>query len=296
MRENKGVYDNMYQPQKILPVKFKIFVKKILWKYRELTWPLRKLPDFLVIGAMKSGTTSLYSYLIQHPQISKPQKKEIYFFSTNLYNKGIHWYRAHFPFQYSSNQLTFEASTDYIFVPKAAELIYRCLPDVKLILLLRNPVDRAISHYFHQTQRYRERLSILEALAYENNRIPSSKALMERVTNIQNYKKDPYIVFSYKSRGLYIEQVKKFLQYFPKERLFIVNSEKLYSQPDYVMKQIYHFLGIESNYIVKDFTPKNVTSDSVKSYISEDVYQYLNDYFEPFNRELYELIDHDFNW
>jgi len=286
----------MIQPKNLVPVKFKIFSKNILWKYRQSTWSLRKLPDFLVVGAMKSGTTSLYAYLIQHPQISKPNHKEIYFFSTDLYYQGIKWYKAHFPLKTIQNTLTFEASTDYIFVPKAVKRIHQCLPNVKIILLLRNPVDRAVSHYFHEIQRYREHLSISEALQYEKHRLPQLETILERDIKYDNYKNDPFIHFSYQSRGLYIEQIKRFLGYFPKNRLLIINSEKFYAQPNDVMTQIYHFLDLNPDYIVKDFTPRNVTPNSIKTHIPKNVYNYLNDYFKPYNQALYKLIDNDFNW
>jgi len=286
----------MFKPKKIIPLKARIFAHNILWKFRQCTWRFRKLPDFLIIGAMKSGTTSLYEYLSQHPQIDKPTHKEIYFFSTNQYKKGLQWYKAHFPLKHCKDKLTFEASTDYIFVPNTPKRIHQRLPEVKLILLLRNPVDRAISHYYHEIQRYREHLSISEALEYEDFRLPPVESLFQHDIKISNYNNNPFIHFSYKSRGVYVNQIKRFFKYFPHNKIFIVNSEKFYSQTNDVMKQIYQFLEIDTNFLVKDMTPRNVTSNSIKTHVSEDIYKYLYDYFKPYNQELYKLLGQEYNW
>jgi len=115
------------------------------WLFHRATTPLRVLPDFLVIGVMKGGTTSFFNYLARHPQINPPFRKEIKFFDIHFL-QGLGWYRAHFPmrFKMKSGMLTGEATPYYIFHPTAPDRTAKVLPNVKLIALLRNPVDRGL--------------------------------------------------------------------------------------------------------------------------------------------------------
>lgn len=124
---------------------------------RWITAPLRTLPEFIIIGAQKAGTTSLYNYLIEHPSIFPAFKKEVLYFDVN-YRKGIHWYKSFFPTtifkflisKYSNRRfITGEASPYYILYPHAAKRIHSTLPKVKIIILLRNPINRSFSQYFH---------------------------------------------------------------------------------------------------------------------------------------------------
>ena len=149
-----------------------------LWRY--LTSSKRSLPDFIIIGAMKSGTSILYNkFLSQHPCIQRATKKEIHFFD-NKYSKGILWYKSHFPtlkeknnfkVKNSQNMLIGEASPFYIFYPHTARRVYEVLPKVKLIAILRNPVDRAYSHYHHIVRNNKENLSFEAAIESEPKRI-----------------------------------------------------------------------------------------------------------------------------
>ena len=126
---------------------------------RGLTSPIRLLPDFLIIGAQKGGTTSLYNYVQAQPCVAPAARKEVHFFDRRLnLNKGLTWYRGHFPTrveQYSARHLrlqpflTGEATPEYLFLPHIPHIVARVLPVIKLILLLRNPVDRAYSQYQH---------------------------------------------------------------------------------------------------------------------------------------------------
>ena len=112
---------------------------------------LRMLPDFVIIGAQKSGTSSLYDFVVQHPAILPAAKKELHYFSLG-YKKGEYWYRLRFPIRASQKLLSGEASPIYLFYPMVPGRMKKLLPDVKLIVILRNPVDRAYSHY-HDTKR-----------------------------------------------------------------------------------------------------------------------------------------------
>ena len=114
-----------------------------LLKYRSRNWEKRSLPDFLIIGAMKSGTTSLYAYLKQHPMIIPSIKKEIHYFDNgwkfgaNTLQKGEKWYRSHFPVQNAKNKICFEASPSYLYNPDVPKRIFELIPKVKIIVAAR---------------------------------------------------------------------------------------------------------------------------------------------------------------
>ncbi len=142
----------------------------LLTKKREKGWQERALPGFIIIGGMKCGTSSLFKYLGQHPQLFRSNYKEIRYFShDNYYAKGEKWYRSHFPRMKDmpSGSLTFEASPDYLIYPASSVRIASLIPNVKLIVLLRNPTERAISHYFHNIKKGRDQKQILEAMKVE---------------------------------------------------------------------------------------------------------------------------------
>ncbi|WP_157867384.1 sulfotransferase domain-containing protein [Gloeothece citriformis] len=255
----------------------------------------RTLPDFIIIGAQKSGTSSLYSYLSQHPQLVPSFKKELHFFDGGLhpdvdnFEKGEAWYRAHF-FQKrntSDNRKAFEATPSYIFNPLAPQRISELIPEVKLIAVLRNPRERAISHYFHETRRDREPLPIMEAFQAEEERL---RPLIAK----QDYKNEIFIHKSYKSRGLYHKQIKRYLDYFPMSNILVINSETLFQQPDDTLRRVFQFIGVDAGFTVKNLKPSNMGTNKAK--IDPDVYEYLEDYFRPHDEELYELIGQNFGW
>ena len=130
----------------------KAFAARRLW--RSATAPVRTLPDFLIIGAQKCGTSFLYRFLVKHPHVKSAFVKEVHYFDLN-FAKGNNWYRSNFPLQVRNTRtyITGEASPYYLFHPHAARRASMVVPDAKLLILLRNPVDRAHSHYQHQVKR-----------------------------------------------------------------------------------------------------------------------------------------------
>ena len=148
--------------------------------FRVSTNPLRMMPDFIIIGTQKGGTTSLYRYLIEHPCVAPIYIKEPHFFDIYFY-KGLQWYRAHFPTAVEKyyarhiqkhDLITGEASPYYLFHPQAARRVAKTLPKARLIVLLRNPIDRAYSQYQHQTRQDGvEPLTFEEALECEEKRL-----------------------------------------------------------------------------------------------------------------------------
>ena len=236
---------------------------------------------FLIIGVGKGGTTSLYSYITKHPQILPAIKKEIHFWSFN-FHRGIDWYRAHFPpISESTKFLTGEASTTYFDAEYAACRIFHFFPKIKLILILRNPVDRAVSHYYHQVRLNKEFRSCEVAI----------NSQLEKLSKISH----PYYwnyAGDYIASGIYVEFIKKWLAIFPREQLLILKSEEFYSDSAITMKQVFNFLGL-LDYHIPDYPKLNAGSYSS---ISESLRQKLSDYFQLHNQRLEEYLGMKFNW
>lgn len=220
--------------------------RKFLLLVRLITTPVRILPDFLIIGAQKCGTTSLYNNLIKHPHVVQALRKEIHFFDIN-YKKGVTWYQAHFPSSiykiylkqiYRKKIIAGEATPYYIFHPLSPERIFKIVPRVKLIVLLRNPVDRAYAHYQLSVRLGHENLSFEDAIQNEMGRLNSE---VERIYNNCNYYSFNHQHFSYLSRGYYMEQLRKWHHYFSREQILILKSEDFYLDPSSAFKQVYVF-------------------------------------------------------
>lgn len=253
------------------------------------------MPHFIIIGAQKSGTTSLFHYLNQHPAIRRASRKEVHFFDGGLdsqvdnYAKGPGWYRAHFPRtrQLGIQAKTFEASPLYLFNPLVPKRIHALLPQVKIIAILRNPTERAISHYFHEQRSGREPLPIKEALAEEEARLGPS-------LRDEDYQNQSFIHHSYKSRGRYQEQLVRFQEYFPPAQMLILSSEELFHQPQFTLRKIFSFVGVEPAVEIKKLQPQNPGTNQVG--VDRKVVESLDDYFGPYNQALDELVGRTFAW
>ncbi len=261
------------------------------WGWIGAKW--RCHPDFIIIGAQKSGTTSLYNYMIQHPSILVASKKEIHYFDIR-YQNGDLWYRSHFPFSFVAKKktsITGEASPYYLFHPHALTRIRQVIPETKIIILLRNPVDRAISHFFHEKKRQRETLIPEKAFQVEEERTgPEYTKMLED----PSYNSPVYKNFSYKKRGIYIDQIRRCYQEFPKEQVLVLKSEDFFLNPVKILNSVVHFLEI-----APDFRPQHFEKFNVGSYtdqVSPDVIGSLKDYFYPHNQRLYQYLNCDFGW
>jgi hypothetical protein len=262
---------------------------------RRATWYHRPLPDFIVIGAQKSGTTSLHNYLSQHPQLAASWVKEVHYFDGGLspgedtFKNGPAWYRAHFPLAIRQNRQRkiFETSPLYLFNPLVPERLAALIPTIKLVVLLRNPTERAISHWFHEQHFGCEFLPIMAALEEEEKRV-------RPVLQIEDYKSEAFIHHTYKSRGLYYDQLKRYRDYFPAENFFIANSERFFSEPADTMRRIFTFLEVDPEITVGDLTARNVAGNKTK--VNPEVHQYLDNYFRIPNRQLRDLVGREYGW
>lgn len=279
-------------------MKFKLDKKQkraLTFPFRIASSSLRCLPDFIIIGAPKCGTSSLYYYLSQHPQIKPCIKKEINFFNAGKdphvddYAKGLSWYRAFFPLDLRRQHRFFtgEASTLYMFSPLVPERIHKHLPGIKLIALLRDPITRAHSQYFHELRKGRESLSMLDAFLAEESRI--SKALKAK-----DYKSPDLLNYSYLKKGLYAEQLERYLEYFSRDQILVLQSETFFEKTHEVMKLVWDFIGVDQNFFVPDLTTKQKGKN--KKNMSPDVLNYLRSYYNEPNQRLFELLGRSFNW
>ena len=277
--------------------------------YKEVTSPLRLLPDFLIIGAPRCGTTSLFYYLSEHSQIVPSIEKELHFFDDH-YAKGMRWYRAQFPTavqKYYAEHirkqdfLTGEATPAYLFYPHASERISKVLPHVKLIVLLRNPVDRAFSHYWLLSRVNKETLSFEEAIRREQAMIGSER---EKILTEANRASQEYRQFSYLTRGMYVDHLQHWMKYYPREQFLILKSEDMYSNPAATTKQTLEFLGLPDLEMKADKEYKQYRLPQKAGYLNKErppkmmpeTRHYLLDFFKPYNARLYEFLGLDFGW
>ncbi|MEM1167810.1 MAG: tetratricopeptide repeat protein [Cyanobacteria bacterium P01_H01_bin.35] len=243
-------------------------------------------PNFLVIGVKKGGTTSIYHYLIQHPQILPTIKKEIDFWSF-YFHRGLDWYQAHFPVIPESEKfLTGEASPSYFDDPNTPTRLFHFFPKIKLIVLLRNPVDRTISNYYHEVRSNAENMSVEEVINYRLEKLIKISSSLVKEKDYWNYQGD------YIGSSVYLDWLKKWLNIFPREQLLILPSEEFYSDPKTTMKQVFNFLGLP-DYQIQNYPKLNAGSYTS---ISEALRQKLSDYFQPHNQRLEEYLGMKFNW
>lgn len=258
----------------------------------------RLLPDFLIIGTAKSGTTTLHGWLSQHPFVVPAVKKEVHFFDYDFY-RGLDWYRAHFPLASARDEterhhgrpfLTGEASPTYISHQWAPERIAQVLPDVKLIVAFRNPVDRAYSQFQMSCREGEESESFGGAVALEEERLRDEKA---RSLTDKRYNSWPLGCWSYLLRSSYAEQVERWFELFPRERFLFLKTDDLDSEPQRTLDRVYEFLGLPGH--LNEQLPRLHTAPEYEPLPAETRAE-LVEYFRPRNERLYELLGVDFGW
>lgn len=231
------------------------------------------VPHFTVIGVMRSGTTALYQYLSQHPQIFPTARKEIHFWSWR-YGRGLDWYLAHFPeLPESGDYITGEASPSYFPHRKAPQRMFDAYPNMKLVAIFRNPVDRTISHYYHARRHHTETRSLQEALRIHRDRFDRG-----------DYK--PNENNNYFASSLYAVALERWLQVFPRDRLHVIFSEDLFQNPQDTLDRLCDFLGIPTYSIEASVNPNPGGYDAIDSTLRRE----LSEYFIPYNQKLADLL------
>ena len=188
------------------------------------------LPNFLVIGAMKSGTSSLAYHLRRHPDVFMSPEKELKFFN-DRYDRGLDWYRSQFR-EGTGAPVIGEATPSYMYDPIAIDRMARIVPEARLIAILRDPVDRAYAHYWHAVTRKREPLSFAAAIAAEPDRLATLPQAQRRS-------------LAYLDRGRYCEQLQRVCARFPREQLHVAVFEDLRDGPTEVLRRAAEFLGVD---------------------------------------------------
>ena len=259
--------------------------------YRLMTTGQRALPSFLIIGAQRSGTTSLYRYLAEHPNVKPAIKKEIQFFDFK-YGKGINWYRAHFPMAGSDNLfITGEARPNYLFHADAPARAASILPEVMLLAILRNPVERAYSNFWHEVRLGHERRSFEEAVRREKDKLVAHSGSHDDDNGDYNFDLHHH---SYLGRGLYAQQIERWLKFFRKEQLLVIQSESFYADPPLILAKINKFLNLPEH--EWESHPRKLYNRASYPEMGDKTQQTLLEFFRPHNERLFEILGREFNW
>jgi hypothetical protein len=234
---------------------------------------VRILPHFIIIGAQRAGTTSLFYYLRIHPDVRRPLSrdgsvvwpKELHFFDEH-YARGLDWYRMFFPLAAQRtvartrgrDLIAGEATPYYLFHPAVPERVAASLPDVRLIALLRDPIERAYSHYQLMRRTGREKLSFPDAIAAEEKRLADQDVTSsEEVRNARGDRLHHHHRHrAYISRGLYAEQLERWYAHFPREQLLVIRAEDFLSRPAEIYADVLRFLGLRE-WQPAEFTQRN---------------------------------------
>ena len=266
--------------------------------YCNVFGPFHTLPNFLIIGYPKSGTTSLFEYLLKHPNVLPPKGKEIDYFD-RLYSRGQNWYKTAFPLQSTmkinsqinkTKMLTGEATPRYIYNPNALHRIKKTLPKCKFIILLRNPIDRAFSHYIMNIKNEYEYLSFEDALKKENERI---KNRVKKMKEDPNYFSWNYDLYAYLEHGIYVNQLKRWMEVFPRDQFLIVQSEEFLQNTSQTYQNVLKYLDLPK------WEPDEFRLFKKRDYkekMNVETRKKLSEFFRPNNEKLYEFLGQRFDW
>jgi len=253
-----------------------------------ITASSRVLPDFIIIGTVRSGSTSLYYNICEHPSVSEAAYDEIGYFDSN-YHLGENWYRSMFPTQKIMNKIredtgysiTGEDTPFYFWKKEVAERISLDIPKTKIIVILRNPVDRAYSNYNLAVRENNEKLTFEEAIQEEMEFL-SKNSFLETVNRFR----------SYLTKGVYVNQIIPWLEIFPRDQFHFLSIEQMKSEPVDTLNQIFKFLSIP-NYNIP--TPQRRKVANYKK-MNDRTREQLIEYYKPHNEKFFETIKQKFEW
>ena len=244
------------------------------------------LPDFLIVGAMKAGTGSLWTYLCNHPDIhpatlrmeqngKKGWLKETSYFGYNVHEFTEDDYRYLFKYK-KKGQLTFEASTEYFTYPGTPERIFEANPRCKIIILARNPIDRAWSHYWH------------EVIYTKEEDLPFEQAIQRPLkTGFDHFH------YNYLDTGYYIKHIERWAKLFPKKQVTIFDFHKFVERPEDIFRTILQWLGVKDGTIGEY---KVINKGVYTEKMSDSTREVLIEHYRPYNKELYKLIGTGLGW
>lgn len=253
-----------------------------------VTPAVRLLPTFLIVGAKRSGSTSLFEYVNTHPGVAPCYvRKGTHYFDVN-FGRGWRWFRSNFPLP-STGKITGEASPYYMFHPLAPARIAAALPEARLVAVLRDPVTRAYSHYQYELRRGFEDLSLDAALDREEERLAGEA---ERMAADPTYESFEHRHHAYLARGRYAEQLDGLRRHFPAERLLVLQSEALFADPDGAIRAVWQHLGLPPHPLGEVGRFEAGSYDAIPPAARSRLAAY---YAEP-NERLYAQPGIDFRW
>jgi hypothetical protein len=284
-----------------IPAQVTARVKESLVHYGVRTSDRRPLPDFLVVGTKRGGTTSLWNYLIQHPLVPRLfpawNTKSSHYFEEN-WSRGEAWYRSHFPTvrhrealesRHGGPARVGEASPLYMFHPLVPQRVHELMPTVRLIVLLRDPVERANSHWKERRTEGREPLDFAEALAREDERTIGE---WDRIVADPHYFSEPYDWYTYRARGRYLEHLEPWLDRFDRSQFLFLPSEDLYRDARSTYQRVLDFLELPSH----DLPNFKVYNDRRSAPLEPGLRAELTDYYRPYSQALQRRLNMTFDW
>ena len=251
----------------------------------------RMRPDFVLVGASRSGTTSLFTALTAHPDVRRPAvNKGVRYFDLN-YQRDLAWYLGHFPLRpfAGAGARTFEASGYYLFHPLAVPRLAHDLPDAKIVMMLRDPVERAYSAWKHESARGFEDETFERALELEEGRLAGQEEL---IAARPGWESVPHRHQSYRARGEYAPQLRRVLEHVPREQVHVIISEDYFARPAETTAALVDFLGLAP---APDLpTPRLNARPGAEA--APGTTAALRAHFAPYNEELTGLLGRDLPW
>jgi hypothetical protein len=256
-------------------------MKSITRAFEQGTATFRPLPDFLIIGGIRCGTTSMIRYLGSHPRVGVPSAGEVHFFDWN-YGRGEGWYRSWFPLKSSRATHVGESSPAYLMNPMVPERVAALMPNVKLLLLLREPVERAASHFsLRKAKGHEVEDSLAAALADESRRLEEKGRWSERGGRID----------CYYTQGEYATGLSRWLEHFPRTQLHVIESGEMFTRPEETYQAALDFLELpphDANF--------EVHNSARRIDVDPQTLDELRERYAPHNRRLFELVGRVFDW
>lgn len=277
--------------RKMAPVGLRVQGRRAGVWWGERTASRRPLPDFLVVGGQRCGTTSLFRALMAHPQVLRPQlHKGVNYFDLN-YDRGEAWYRGHFPVRGTDPRIrVFDASGYYMFHPLAPERIVRDLPDVRVIAMVRDPVERAWSAYKHELARgFEWERSFTRALELEDARLEGEIELMRAEPGYQSFNHRHH---AYRRRGEYARLLAPFVEGLGRDRVLVVESESFFTDPRAEYQRIVEFLDLDP-FVPESFDRYNARPGSG---LDPGAAEWLRAHYTPHDEALATLLGHQPFW
>jgi len=270
--------------------------RRLMLQWGMLTAPARMLPDLIIVGAQRSGTTTLFRMLSEHPQVIRPTvSKGTAYFDLN-HQRGLRWYRAHFPLKLvagarnpGKRSLTFESCGYYMFHPLAADRIAQALPDAQVVVLLRDPVDRAYSAHRHEFRRGFETLGFDEALQHEEARLDGEEQRLREHPLAYSFEHQHH---GYLARSRYVGQVRRLFETFGRDRVLVMDAEALFSDPEGEFTRLCEWLRIDPPAEVGHEQWNAAPRDPLPPERRAE----LTDYFAPYDEELATLLGRPLTW